>query len=100
MTVSLLYCRTVSRSVVSDSVTLWNRAHQAALSMGVLQARTLERVAISFSSDLPNPGIEPGSPASQEDSLPTGPPEKPIAGFGHISLKPHFLTLSGKSAQF
>ena len=28
---------------------------------GILQARILERVAISFSSDLPNPGIKPGS---------------------------------------
>ena len=31
---------------------------------GILQARTLELVAISFSRDLPNPGIEPGSLAS------------------------------------
>ena len=30
---------------------------------GILQARVLEWVAISFSSDLPNPGIEPRSPA-------------------------------------
>ena len=55
MTVSLLYCRTVCRSVMSDSVTPWTRAHQAALSMGVLQARTLERVAISFSSGSSQP---------------------------------------------
>ena len=26
--------------------------------------------------DLPDPGIEPGSPAFQEDSLPSEPPEK------------------------
>ena len=32
-----------------------------------------------FSSpgDLPDPGIEPGSPALQADSLPSGPPGKP-----------------------
>ena len=30
---------------------------------GILQARILERVAISCSRDLPNPGIEPRSPA-------------------------------------
>ena len=30
-------------------VTLWTVAHQAPLSMGILQARTLEWVAISFS---------------------------------------------------
>ena len=33
--------------------------------------RTLEWVPYSFSRDLPNPGIEPGSPALQADSLPT-----------------------------
>ena len=29
---------------------------------GVLQASTLEWVAMPFSGDLPNPGIEPGTP--------------------------------------
>ena len=33
--------------------------------------RILEWVAYPFSRDLPNPGIEPGSPALQADSLPT-----------------------------
>ena len=37
---------------------------------GILQARTLECVAISYSGDLPDPGIEPGSSALQADSLP------------------------------
>ena len=36
---------------------------------GILQARILEWVAISFSRDLPDLGIEPGSPALQADSL-------------------------------
>ena len=39
--------------------------------------RILERVAYPFSRDLPNPGIEPGSPALQEDSSPAGLPGKP-----------------------
>ena len=30
---------------------------------GILQARILEWVAISFPRDLPDPGMEPGSPA-------------------------------------
>ena len=37
---------------------------------GILLARTLEWVAILFSRDLPDPGIEPRSPALQADSLP------------------------------
>ena len=40
---------------------------------GILQAGILEWVAISFSRDLLDPGIEPRSPASQADSLPTEP---------------------------
>ena len=44
---------------------------------GILQARTLEQVAIPFSRDLPKPGIEPRSPALQADSLPSEPPGKP-----------------------
>ena len=35
----------------------------------------LEWVAIPFSRDLPDPGIEPGSPALQADSLPSEPSE-------------------------
>ena len=50
---------------------------------GIPQARTLEWVAISFSRDLPNPGIEPRSPALQVDSLPSGPPWKPIIHTSH-----------------
>ena len=38
---------------------------------GILQARILEWVAVPFSRDLPNPGIELRSPALREDSLPT-----------------------------
>ena len=38
---------------------------------GILQVRILKWIAISFPGDLPNPGIEPRSPALQADSLPT-----------------------------
>ena len=37
---------------------------------GILQARILEWVSIPSPGDLPDPGIEPGSPVLQEDSLP------------------------------
>ena len=39
-------------------VTLWTVAHQAPLSMGILQARILEWVAVSPSGYLPDKGIE------------------------------------------
>jgi len=35
---------------------------------GIFQARVLEWIAISFSRDLPDPGIEPRSPALQADA--------------------------------
>ena len=35
---------------------------------GILQARVLEWVAIASPGDLPNPGIEPGSPALGADA--------------------------------
>ena len=41
---------------------------------GILRARRLEWAAISFSRDLPDPGIKPTSPALQADSLPSEPP--------------------------
>ena len=47
----------------------------------IFQARRLEWVSISYSGDLPDPGIEPASPAWQADSLPRAPPGKP-AGEG------------------
>ena len=45
---------------------------------GILQARILEWVAIPFSRYLPDPGIKPGSPALQADSLLSEPPGKPL----------------------
>ena len=53
-------------SVMSDSVTPWTVDHQAPLSMGILRAKILEWVAMG---DLPNPGIEAGSPALKAGSL-------------------------------
>ena len=44
---------------------------------GILQARILEWASILFSRDLPDLGIEPGSPALQADSLLSEPPGKP-----------------------
>ena len=45
---------------------------------GIFQARILEWVAFPSPGDLPNPGVEPRSPALQADSLPAEPQGKPI----------------------
>ena len=54
---------------------------------GILQARILEWVAILSPADLSDPGIQPGSPALQADSLPAEPQSKPKnTGVGSLSL--------------
>ena len=44
---------------------------------GILQARILEWVAFPSPGDLPDPGMEPGSPPLQTDSSPSEPPGQP-----------------------
>ena len=48
---------------------------------GMLQARVLEWVAISFSRGSSPPGIRPRSRALQAEALPSEPPGKPISLF-------------------
>ena len=43
---------------------------------GILQARVLGGLPFPSPGDLPNPGIEPGSPAFQADALTSEPPGK------------------------
>ena len=45
-------CAVLSRSVVSDSATPWTVAHQAPLSMGILQVRILEWAAMLSSRNI------------------------------------------------
>ena len=58
--------------------TPWTVAFQAPLVHGILQARILEWVAISYCKDLPNPGIETVSPALACRFFSTEPPGKPL----------------------
>ena len=66
-----------SLSRVQLFATPWTVAYQAPLSIGFFQARVLEWVDISFSRDLPDPGIELRFPALQADALTSEPPAKP-----------------------
>ena len=51
--------------------TPWTVARQAPLSMGFSRKEYWSGLPFPPPGDLPNPGIKPGSPALQADSLPT-----------------------------
>ena len=57
------YAHAHTRSVMSNSCDPVDCSPQRSSVRGILQARILEWVAISFSRDLPDPGIIPVSPA-------------------------------------
>ena len=50
-------------------VTPWTAAHQAPLSMGFSKQRYWSELTFPSPADLTDPGIEPGSPTLQADSL-------------------------------
>ena len=54
----------------------------------ILQARILEWVALSSPGNLPDPGIEPGSPALEADALTSEPPEVEVAESGWTLCNP------------
>ena len=57
---------------------------------GILQARTQEWVAM-FSRDLPDPGIEPTSPALAGGFFTAEPPRKPFSGLTYVKVH-HLMT--------
>ena len=59
----------VSLSVMSDSVIPRTVAHQAPLSMEFSRQEHWRRLPFPPPGNLPNPGIKPGSPKLQADSL-------------------------------
>ena len=59
-------------------VTLWDVAHYAPLSMGFSREEYRSELPFPSPGDLPDPGIEPRSPALQADSLPSELPGKRI----------------------
>ena len=64
---------------MSDSATPWTVAHQAPPSMGFSRQKHWSGLPFPSPRDLPDPSIEPRSPALQADALTSEPPGKPIA---------------------
>ena len=67
-----------SLSRVPLFMTPWTVAYQAPLSMGFPRQEYWNGSPFPSPGDLPNPGIEPGSPTLQADALPSEPPGKPV----------------------
>ena len=67
---------------MSDSATLWTVGRQTPASMGFPKQEYWSGLPFPSPGDLPDPGIEPGSPALQADALLSKPPgnQKNIQG--------------------
>ena len=66
-----------SLSHVQLFATLWTMAQQAPLSMEFSRQEYWSGLPFPTPVDLPDPGIEPGSPSLQADSLPSSHQESP-----------------------
>ena len=85
-------------------VTTWTVADQAHLSMGILQARILEWLAVPFSRGSSRPGIKPACPALAGRFFTTKPPGKPLdlyylapdcgPGLGDLFLSAYIIIIS------
>ena len=70
--------------------TPWTVAYQASLSMGFSRQEYCSGLLFPSPGDLPNPGIEPWSPALQADSLPAEPPGKRVYIYNIIRKQVEF----------
>ena len=80
-----------SISRVRPFVTPWTVAHQAPQSMEFSRQEYWSGLPFPFPGDLPNPGIEPRSPALQADALPLEPPGKPQIDWETVETVSDFI---------
>ena len=67
--------------------TLWTVAYQAPPSMGFFRQEYWSGLPFPSPGDLPDPGIEPGSPALQADALPSELPGKSSSSLGNSNVQ-------------
>ena len=70
-------------------MTPWTVAHQAPLTLEFSRQEYWSGLPFPSPGDLPNPGIEPESPALQADSLPSEPPGKHVYVYTHTHTHTH-----------
>ena len=102
--VCLLICNcmhALSLSCVRLFATPWTASHKAPLSMRFSRQEYWIVLSCPPPGDLPNPGIEPRSPALQANSLPSEPPGKPSMYLVKTDIldRVYLITLSGDAPQ-
>ena len=80
---------------MSDSAAPWTVAYQAPPSMGFSRQEYWSGLPFPSPGDLPDPGIEPGSPEFRADTLTSEPPGKPMTNLDGV-LKSRDITLLTK----
>ena len=78
------YTEVKSLSRVRLFATPWTVAYQAPLSMGFSKQECWSGLPFPSPGDLPDPGIEPRSPALQAGALPSELPGKPQTSHSHL----------------
>ena len=73
------------------SATPWTVAYQATLSMGFSRQEYWSGLPFPSPGDLPDPGIDPGSPALQADALTSEPAGDHLLSTDHTHLHRHLL---------
>ena len=79
-----------SLSRVLRFATLWTVAYQAPPSMGFSRQECWSGLPFPSPGDLPDPGMEPGSPALRADALSSEPPGKPTFQWGICQKSSHW----------
>ena len=81
-----------SLSHVRLFATPWTVVYQAPQSMRFSRQECWSGLPFPSPGDLPDPGIEPGSPALQANFLLSEPPEKPYFFSGHFFIDRYLLS--------
>ena len=87
-----------SFSCVQLFATPWTVACQAPLSMEFSRQEYWGGLPFPIPEDIPNPGIKPGSPILQADSLLSEPPGKPTWGLRGVKI--YFILIKSSVLQF
>ena len=74
--------------------TQWTVAYQASPSMGFSRKEYWSGLPFPSPGDLPDPGIEPGSPTLQADTLTSEPPGKPSIVYKMLIYRENWMHLS------